>query len=242
MKNSGEKQDGKEATAEKEFRKEHRERVREKFRKNEYRLNIFADYEVMEFLLFHAIPRKDTKRQAKDLLERFGSISGVLNAEPGMLCEVKDVGEQSAMFIKLIFEFYKLYTADQASKLNVIKSSQNAKDYMKGYLFGEQREFMYMACTGNNGKVLYFNRIAEGEPDSVSVVPTDIVKIALRTNAVRVVLAHNHPLGICNPSSQDLRMTSIISDELRRVGVELFDHVIIAPDGEYSMREKDMLP
>lgn len=220
--------------------KNHRQRVKDKFLHNG--LECFADHEVLEFLLFYTIQQADTNPQGHLLMERFKSISGVFDAEYDMLCEVDGIGEQSALLIKFFSSLYKRYAADYASKLNSIRSSDEAKAFMRGYLSGGQRESMYMACMGNNGKVLYFKRIAAGEPDTVSVVPSDIVKLALRANAVRVVLGHNHPLGICNPSGQDLRMTSIISDELRRVGVELFDHVIVAADGVYSMREKDMLP
>lgn len=252
MKNDKSKKDEKKQVAEKlideeaekkkESMKGHRERIRRRFRDNGFELDDFKDYEVLELMLYYILSQKDTKQIAKDLIDRFISISGVLNADPHELSKVYGLGKESVIYIKFLKELIKRYMTDNISKENTITSHEEAINYFKGRFWGEKRECIYIVCMGNDGKVLYFRRIADGEPDSVNVVPTDIVKIALRADAVRVVLAHNHPSGICVPSSQDLRVTSIISDELYRVGVELFDHIIFAPNGEYSMRDKGMLP
>lgn len=218
----------------------HRERVRREFRENG--LEHFADHKVLETLLFYSVPRSDTNVLGHLLIERFGSISGVFDAPYELLCEVEGVGESSATLLKLVAATIRRYMDDYTSVHNVIDSHESAKEYMRYKFLCEARECVYLACMGHNGKVLFCARVADGTPETVNIAPADIVKTALRANASRALIAHNHPNGICNPSSRDLRTTSILHDELRRVDVELIDHIIVAPDGVYSMKESNMFP
>lgn len=218
----------------------HRIRVKDEFRRSG--LEHFPEHKILELLLFFSIPRADTNVAGHCLMERFGSFSGVFDAPYELLCEVEGIGENSATLIKLVSSIIKTYMDDYSTRNNVIGNPDDAVNYMRYKFLNEQRECIYMACMGHNGKVLFCSRLADGTPDTVSVVPADVVKMALRANAVRTVIAHNHPNGICNPSSQDLRTTSILFDELQRVDIELFDHIIVAPDGTYSMRKNNMFP
>lgn len=218
----------------------HRDRVKDEFRKNG--LEHFPEHKILEFLLFFARQQGDTNPAGHRLMERFGSFSGVFDAPYELLCEVKDVKENSATLIKLVSSIIKVYMDDCSSRKSMIATPDEAIDYMRYKFLSEQRECIYMACMGHNGKVIFCNRVADGTPDTVSVVPADLVKMALRANAVFAVVAHNHPNGICNPSSQDLRTTSILFDELQRVDIELIDHIIVASDGAYSMKKNNMFP
>lgn len=218
----------------------HRERVREEFRK--IGLGHFPDHKILELVLYYSVPRGDTNEIGHRLINRFGSISGIFDASYELLCEVKGVGPKSATLIKLISAIIKAYMDDYASLNNTITTPQSAKEYMRYKFLTEQKECVYMACTGNNGKITYCMRIADGSPETVNISPAEVVKTALRANAVRVIIAHNHPNGICNPSSSDLRATSILYSELHRVEIELMDHIIVAPDGVYSMKENGMFP
>lgn len=218
----------------------HRERVKREFRENG--LAHFADHKILETLLFFSVPRADTNVIGHRLMERFGSISGVFDAPYELLLETDGVGEQSATLIKLVSAIIRSYMDDHTTQNNVINSPETAKEYMQYKFLCEPVECIYLACMGHNGKVLFCSRISEGTPETVQIVPADVVKLALRANAVQAVLAHNHPNGICNPSSRDLRATSILYDELRRVDVKLIDHIIVAPDGVYSMKENNMFP
>jgi len=218
----------------------HRERMKEEFRKKG--IEHLADYKVLEMLLFYSIPRGDTNETGHRLADTFGTISGVFDAPIELLTETKGVGRESATLIKLVSAIIRAYMDDYASKHNIINDIESAKAYMKYKFLCQASECVYLACLGNNGKVIYCPCLAEGTQKHVEISPSEIVRTALRCNAVKAVLAHNHPNGICTPSSRDLRATSIIYDELRRVDIELTDHIIVAPDGVYSMVENNMFP
>jgi len=218
---------------------EHRKRVKEEFRKSG--LEHFPHHKLFEMLLFYSIPRGDTNELGHLLMERFGSVSGVFDAPYQMLREVKGIGPESATLIKFVSDMMRMYLDDYTAKSNMIDSPQAAKDFMRFKFICEQTECIYMVCLGNNNKVLYCERIARGLPETVGVEPAKVVKTALRSNAVKVVIAHNHPNGICIPSNRDLRTTTVLLEELMRVDVELMDHIVVAPDGEYSMAENNMI-
>ena len=218
----------------------HRRRYREQFKKSG--LQSFEDYKILEFLLFYSIPRRDTKPTAHRLLERFGSLSGVLDADFEKLLEVEGIGERSATLIKLTSKLMESYDEDKISGKNILKDTDRAIEFMRHKFKTEQRECMYMACLGNNGKLLYCKRVAEGSPDTLELSPAEIVRTAILANAVHVILAHNHPYGLCNPSRQDIRTTNILFDELQRVNINLADHIIVAADGEFSMKRHNMYP
>ena len=220
--------------------KGHRERVRTEFKR--FGLEHFSDHMVLEMLLFYAIPQKDTNELGHRLMNRFGSLSSVFDAPLELLTEVEGITENSAALIKFTAAVIRRYMDDYSSQNNIIRNPEDAKQYMRYKFLCEQKECVYMACMGNNGKVIFCARVAEGSPEMVNIVPAEIVKTALRANAIKAVLAHNHPNGFCNPSSKDLRATSILWEELRRVDVELIDHIIVAQDGVYSMRENNMFP
>lgn len=218
----------------------HRERLRNEFR--ETGLEHFPAHKVLEVLLFYSVPRSDTNVIGHRLIDRFGSIAGVIDAPYELLQEVEGVGTQSATLIKLVSAVIKTYMDDYSSKNNVIDSTAAAKEYMRYKFLCETKECVLLACMGNNGKVIFCNRVANGTPETVQFVPSDIIKTALRADASLAVLAHNHPHGLCIPSGRDLQTTRILYEELKHVDVELIDHIIIAQDGVYSMKENGMFP
>ncbi len=218
----------------------HREKIREEFK--QYGLEHFKDHEVLELLLFYTISRTDTNVLGHNLIEKFGSFSGVIDAQYELLCEVDGIGKNSALYINLLASIIKRYMEDQNSKINYIKTPDDAISFMQYKFICQQRESIYLACLGNNGKVVFCTKVADGEPDTIKIIPSNLIKTALRADAVQVVIAHNHPNGICNPSSQDLRTTSILIDEFRKVDIELIDHIIVGADGVYSMKKNNMFP
>lgn len=225
-----------------EVHKGHRERMREEFRRGGFTLENYPPHKIIEMLLYYPKPRSDTNSLGHALINRFGSLSGVLNAPYEDLCEVDGVGVEIATYIKFILSLFREYTSDAASKENLITDIASAKSLMAGRFIGESAECVYLAALGNNGKLLFCKKITEGSPETVSISPSDIIKPALRANAVKLVLAHNHPNGICNPSNRDYHNTYALHDELARVELELVDHIIVAPDGVCSMKEQGMMP
>ena len=218
----------------------HRGRVRDEFRQKG--IDHFPDHKVLEMLLFYSIPRGDTNEIGHELINRFGSFSGVFDAPISLLKQTQGVGLESATLIKFVAAIVNRYMDDYTTINNVISNPESAKEYMRHKFLCEMQECVYIVCLAGNYKVIYCDRISDGGRTMVNIIPADIVKISLRCDAVRVVIAHNHPDGFCNPSSRDLRATSILFDELNRVGIELMDHIIVAPDGVYSMVENNMFP
>lgn len=223
-----------------DLHKGHRARVKEEFR--QCGLDHFPLHRIMELLLFYSTPLKDTNEIGHELVNRFGSLTGIFDAPYELLCEVDGVKENSATLIKLVSALIKAYMDDYTSLNNTITDPASAKEYMRYKFLCETSECIILACLGNNGKVLFCNKIAKGTPETVSLVPSDVARMLLRANGLKAVIAHNHPNGICNPSSKDLRTTSILYEELRRVDLELIDHIIVAQDGVYSMLESNMFP
>jgi len=220
--------------------KGHRKRLKEEFL--QLGMDHFPDHRVLELLLFYAIPRLDTNELGHELLEQFGTITGVFDASYELLVQVPGMGENSATLIKVAAALIRRYMDDYTSRNNVIDSPEAAKEYMRYKFLCEQRECIYLACMGHNGKIIFCTKVTDGSPESVSVAPSEIVKLALRADAAKAFIAHNHPNGLCLPSNRDIRVTSILFDTLRQVDVELTDHIIVAPDGVYSMVESNMFP
>ena len=218
----------------------HRRRVKDEFRK--LGLEHFPPHKVLELLLFYAIPRGDTNEIAHHLIERFGSLSGVLGAPLDLLERSPGIGPESAAYLKIIGSVARLYREDGKAEVKSVRSTEQAKDFMSRRLFHEQVECFQMLCLGRNGNILYSERIFEGSSGKVDIVISDILHLALSSRATKVVIAHNHPGGICNPSREDLHTTGLVSGELRRLGIELMDHIIVAEDGVCSMAEYKMLP
>jgi DNA repair protein RadC len=218
----------------------HRARLKEEFRQGG--LNAFPPHRVLELMLFYCIPRIDTNEIAHGLIDRFGSLSGVLDAPFELLCETPGVSRETALYLKLASSVIRLYMEDMSSDVNSIRDTETAKRYIQGRFVGETSENLYLTGMGANGKIIFNKLMAEGSPDNVTITPSTVVKAALRVDASKVMLAHNHPRGFCIPSNADYRTTQILYKELRRVDVELFDHVIVASDGVCSMREMGMIP
>lgn len=218
----------------------HRARVKEEFRQKG--LEHFPAHKVLELLLYYVIPRGDTNVIGHRLIDRFGSLSSVFDAPAELLKEVEGIGEESATLIKLMPAVMRAYLNDKTDSKNTLRSYEDAKEYIQYKFLGEDEECILLVCMAANGKILHSGWIGRGTSHSVELAPATVARAALRCGAVSVLLAHNHPDGFCNPSSSDLRTTSILFDELARVGVELVDHIITAPDGTYSMLEHGMFP
>ena len=218
----------------------HRKRVYKEFLENG--LGHFPDHKVLETLLFYVIPRADTNEMGHRLIDHFGSISGVFDASYDMLLEVEGIGTHAATLIHFMSALIQRYMNDFTSQITSLNDTGIAKEYFRYKFLCQQTESIIMVCAGQNGRIVYCRTIAQGSPDTVSISAETVLKTALRANASNVYLAHNHPSGIAVPSSQDMATTSLLYKELERMGILLADHIIVAPDGVYSMKEQGMLP
>ena len=218
----------------------HRARKRAQFR--EHGLDAFADHEALELLLYYAVPRADTNPVAHRLLERFGSLDGVLSAPPGELEKVEGVGENAATLLALLLPLVRRARMTTAKTPVILNGTRAAGDYFTDLFFALREERLYEACLDAKGKLLRCDAVAEGGVDAVTLNLRKIVELAFRCNASAVILAHNHPSGVALPSPDDNQTTLMAWDALRKVGVELLDHIIVADDDFVSLKENGLLP
>ena len=218
-----------------DLRHGHRKRMKEQFALSE-RGDEFPDYQLLEMLLFYALPRVDTRQTAKELINECGSLAGVFNADVEKLKKVKGVTENLAVFLKLILTAARRYHKSVASR----KAFKTVKDYGE-FLLEQYRdaktEMMSMISLTASYEFLAFDVISTGETDSVTVSARKIVEKVLKNKAHSVIIAHNHPSGIAIPSVSDAETTVTIKRLLSQVGVHLVDHVVLENDDFVSMAQ-----
>ncbi len=209
----------------------HRERLRARFLRSG--LRDFDEHNVLELLLFYARPRCDTNVIAHDLIQRFGSFAGVLDAPIEELVKVKGVGETSAVVIKMIPELGAFYLNSRTTPGDVLISTERAGAFFLPKFFGRKNEELMVAALDDKRKML--RCVSLGEHGIVNAVPISIRKIiseAVSANATGIILAHNHPGGLALPSANDKWMTRQVFQALRLINVDLVDHIVVA-DGDF---------
>ena len=213
----------------------HRERLRNKFTKSGFQG--LHDYEILELLLIYAIPRKDTKPIAKELLEKFNSISGVLDADIEELQTVNGIGKDAARFIKIIRETIAVYFQSAALQRKVFLKLEDLVNYLRATIGGKSNEVLQVLYLNSKNELLDAEYLGEGTVTEAAAFPRRVVEAALRHRATSVILAHNHPGGLAEPSNNDDAITAAINDALKTVDIDLQEHVIISDDGYYSYRK-----
>ena len=215
----------------------HRARMKKKLLENGERS--LADHELLEVLLYYAIPRRDTNELAHRLLKQFGSLRGVLSAPVQELACVSGVGQQAALLLGMVQMLCR--RAAQREKEQILNSVDACGAYFAELLGSSRREMLWQVCLDGKGKVLSSRCLAEGDVSMAAVSVRQVVEYALRAGAVGVVLAHNHPSGVALPSQEDIATTRLIRDALRTMNIQLVDHIVVA-DGDYvSMAASGML-
>ena len=215
----------------------HRARMKKKLLENGERS--LADHELLEVLLYYAIPRRDTNELAHRLLKQFGSLRGVLSAPVQELACVRGVGQQAALLMGMVQMLCR--RAAQREKEQILNSVDACGAYFTELLGSSRREMLWQVCLDGKGKVLSSRCLAEGDVSMAAVSVRQVVEYALRAGAVGVVLAHNHPSGVALPSQEDIATTRLIRDALRTMNIQLVDHIVVA-DGDYvSMAASGML-
>lgn len=217
----------------------HRERLADRF--NETGGEALPDYELLELLLFQALPRRDTKPIAKRLLARFGSFSAVLAAPEARLCEIDGIGERTARFLKLIQAAAGRYARDAVVDRPLLTSYQAVVDYVRAAMAFEAREqFRVLFLDKKNG--LIADEVQQtGTVDHTPVYPREVVKRALELSATAIILAHNHPSGDPEPSRADIEMTARVVEIAKPLGIAVHDHLIVGSRGHISFRARGLI-
>jgi len=183
-------------------------------------------------LLFYAIARRDTNPIAHGLLERFGSLSRVLEASTEDLKKVPGVSDHTAALLHLVPQLSRYYQVNCAQNMDVLASLEDCAAYLIPRFVGRTRETVFLLCLDAKCKLLCCREIGEGSIHAASISVRNVVEVALETNASIVVLAHNHPSGMAVPSDEDVQTTRRIAAALRSVDVHLADHIVVA-EGDY---------
>ncbi len=219
--------------------KDHRKRLKKKF--SESGVSSFHDYEVLELLLSYAIPRKDVKPLAKELLHVFGSLKGLMDAEKESMEKVKGVGAHTAILIKLIKEIGILYLKEKAKEKPQITCTSELLDYCKTYMGGLKDERFCVIYLDAQNRLTNIETIQEGIVNQAVVYPRKVLENALKQKASAVILVHNHPSGQVKPSDADIRLTKTIQETARILDIIVHDHVIIGENRFFSFREEGLI-
>ena len=212
-----------------------------KARYKDHGLDNFNDVNVLELLLFYAIPRKDTNEIAHALLDHFGSLDRVFEASIPELEAVPGVGESSALLISLIPQIMRRYLTVKGSCVSTISGSADAGRYLVPRLMFEKDEKLLLLCLDAKKSVISCINLGSGVVNAVDVNVRKVVENAVRHRANTVILAHNHPGGVALPSREDERITLEIAAALKLVGIPLVDHIIVAGDDYVSFADSGMM-
>lgn len=219
--------------------KDHRKRLRERF------LNggpdAVPDYELLELILFRAIPRQDVKPLARALIEQFGDFNRVIAAPLDQLRKVKGVGDAVALEIKIVEAAAHRMAQSQVLERHVISSWDALIKYCHTVMAHRETEQFRILFLDTKNTLIADEEQAKGTIDHVPVYPREVVKRALELNAASILLVHNHPSGDPTPSQADIQMTEQIATAAQALGITVHDHLIIGKSRELSFRAEGLL-
>lgn len=223
-----------EPKAEKPHYEGHRARLKQRFL--EGGSETLPDYELLELILFRALPRRDVKPLAKHLLKTFGSFAEVMAAPLHRLKEVDGMGESAAIEMKIIEAAAKRFAKSRVRKKEVLASWQAVIEYCRTAMAYELKEQFRLLFLDKRNQLIADEVQQTGTIDHTPVYPREVVKRALELSASAVILVHNHPSGDPTPSVADIKMTHQIIEIARPLGLEILDHIIVGKNGHASLK------
>ncbi|MEM7620712.1 MAG: DNA repair protein RadC [Pseudomonadota bacterium] len=212
----------------------HRQRLRERFRTAGS--DALPDYELLELILFRAIPRRDTKPIAKNLIEKFGNFAEVINAPEERLQEVSGIGETVVTELKLIKAASLRLLKSNAVKRPALNSWSELIQYCQAAMAHETKEQLRLIFLDKRNHIIADEVQQTGTVDHTPVYIREVVKRALELSATAIILLHNHPSGDPTPSRADIEMTKEIIKAAESLGIIVHDHIIIGRKGHASLR------
>lgn len=210
----------------------HRARMKDKLLK--IGLDKFQEHEMLELLLFYGIPYKDTNIIAHQLINKFGTLSGVLDASVEDLISIKGMTFNAAVLLHSLPAFFREYKKSKTNNKKPIMNIEDILPLLEANLQYKEMECLYVICLNASQRIISVLETGVAELSSVLLSPRAIVDIALRYKAVNLIIAHNHPSGNVLPSDSDIALTIDLKHMLKGIDVELVDHIIVADDKAYS--------
>ncbi len=219
--------------------KEHRKRLRTRF--IEGGADAMPDYELLELVLFRAVPRQDVKPLAHDLLKTFGDFNCVLSAPALRLAEVKGVGEAVITELKIVEAAAHRLARARVLQKPILSSWKALLDYCQTSMAHRSTEQFRVLFLDRKNTLIADEALGKGTVDHVPVYPREVVKRALELEASALILLHNHPSGDPTPSQADIDMTYEIQSAAEVLGLTLHDHLVIGKSAELSFRSEGLL-
>ena len=217
----------------------HRARMRDRFRQSGF--EGFAEHEILEYILFDAIPRVNTNDIAHRLLDKFGSLYAVLEAQEEDLCSVAGMGPKAAASLMLMPHVLRAYKKSRLGQKPTVRTIKQACEYCVSLLFGKPYEELHVLWMSTQNRVLHSEKLSEGSISESPVYTEKIAASALRHRAAKAIITHNHPGGSLKPSSKDIEMTLKIMDTLKLLNVELVDHIIVCDESTFSFQADSLM-
>lgn len=211
----------------------HRERLKEKFL--EFGLDGLEDHELVELLLFYSIPRQNTNEIAHKLINEYGRLSDILEADTKNIMEIKGISKHSAVLFKLILACVNKYMNEQNDIVNAMLTPRNIDKYIKNLFYGHTNEVAYALLLDKDCIVKKVKKLSSGTVNAAPLYPREVVKLAVNERYPYMILAHNHPNGNEMPSQNDFKITKTIELALNFVEVRLVDHVIVSGEKVISL-------
>lgn len=217
-----------------QLHKGHRSRLKENMLASDFNV---SDINLLEALLFYSVSRTDTNETAHRLINAFGSVSAVLEADIEDLKSVEGVGENSAFLIKLVSKIGKRAISEKRNG-KLINNVGATISVLRPVFLHEKDEIMVVLLLDNSGRLISIKELARGTVNSAAYDNRKLIECAMRSNAASVILAHNHPHGVAQPSGADLDSTREARNLLNKIGISLLDHVIFNDDSYTSIKER----
>ena len=217
----------------------HRERLRR--RVLDKGVESLTDLEVLEYLLFGAKPRGDTKPLAKTLIKRFDNLAGVLSASRQELASVEGLGEASIAALKIVPEAARRLALEEASEQPVIASWDKLLAYCRIAMGHEKVEQFRLLFLDKKNRLIADELQQKGTVDHTPVYPREVIKRALELGASALILVHNHPSGDATPSKADIEMTREVQEAAAKLGISVHDHIVISKSGHNSFKSLGLL-
>jgi DNA repair protein RadC len=212
----------------------HRERLRARFR--EAGADALTDYELLEAVLFRALPRRDVKPLAKSLIATFGSFAETISAPVSRLAEIKGLGDSAITELKIVQAAANRLARGAVKRRTVLSSWSAVLDYCRAAMAFAEKEQLRVLFLDKRNQLIADEVQQTGTVDHTPVYPREVVKRALELSATAIVLVHNHPSGDPTPSRADIQMTQQIMEIAKPLGIDLHDHIIVGKDGHASLK------
>lgn len=200
-----------------------------------------SEVQAMEFILFYVFPRGDVNPLAHRLLDRFGCVANVLDADIEELKEVSGIGDRSAKALKMLSEVFFYYTQNKLSKKIVLEKYPQICDYFEELLRFDPTERFFVIGLDASFKLIGKKLIAIGSVKNVGLSPLSITNFISSSKPAFMILAHSHPGGKAAPSIQDIEANEKLTSLLVLLGVKYIDHIIVGDDGVYSVKQDNYL-